>query len=92
MRQLDPRGADEFVYNRYANVGCEVPRLSHEASASLVYPDYYIWFLPPDLPALSKSGYRYILIPKEWPEASAYGFALIEKVSPGDLWIYRREN
>jgi hypothetical protein len=92
MRQLDPRGADEFVYNRYANVGCEVPRLSHEASASLVYPDYYIWFLPPDLPALSKSGYRYILIPKEWPEASAYGFALIEKVLPGDLWIYRREN
>jgi hypothetical protein len=92
MRQLDPRGANEFVYNRYANIGCEVPRLSHEASASLVYPDYYIWFLPPDLPALSESGYRYILIPKEWPEAAAYGFALIEKVSPGDLWIYRREN
>lgn len=90
MRQLDPRGTNEFVYNRYANIGCEVPRLSHEASASLVYPDYYFWFLPPDLTALSESGYRYILIPTEWPEAAAYGFVLIEKVSPGDLWIYRR--
>jgi hypothetical protein len=91
MRRLDPGGANQVVYNRYANIGCEVPRLSHEVSASLVYPDYYIWFLPPDLPALSESGYRYLLIPKEWPEASAYGFALVEKVSPGDLWIYRRE-
>jgi hypothetical protein len=91
MRQLDPSGANEFVYNRYANIGCEVSRLSHEASASLVYPDYYIWFLPPDLPALSESGYRYVLIPKEWPEAAAYRFVLVEKVSPGDLWIYRRE-
>jgi hypothetical protein len=90
MRQLDPGGENKFVYNRYANIGCEVPRLSHEASASLVYPDYYIWFLPPDLPALSQSGYRYVLIPKEWPEAPDYGFALVEKVSPGDLWIYQR--
>ena len=91
MRRLDPGGENELVYNRYANIGCEVPRQSHEASANLVYPDYYIWFLPPDLPALSEAGYRYILIPKEWPEAAAYGFALSEKVSPGDLWIYRRE-
>jgi len=91
LRQLDPEGANEAVYNRYANIGCEVPRLSHEASASLVYPDYYIWFLPPDLPVLAQSGYRYVVIPKEWPEAGAYGFALMEKVSPGNLWIYRRE-
>ena len=91
LHQLDPERAYEQVYNRYANVGCEVPRLSHESSASLVYFDYYIWFLPPDLPALIDAGYRYILIPKEWPEAANYGFALVEKISPGDLWIYRRE-
>ena len=91
MRRLDPGGANEFAYNRYANIGCEVPRLSPEASASLVYPDYYIWYLPPDFPALGERGYRYILIPNEWSEAASYGFALIEKVSPGDLWIYRRE-
>jgi len=91
MHRLD-QGANESVYNRYANIGCEMPRSSQETSASLVYFDYYIWFLPPDLPALSESGYRYILIPREWPEATTYGFALLERVSPGDLWIYRREN
>jgi hypothetical protein len=91
MHRLD-QGANESVYNRYANIGCEMPRLSHETSASLVYFDYYIWFLPPDLPALSESGYRYILIPREWPEATTHGFALLKRVSPGDLWIYRREN
>src|SRR5437588_6222987 len=91
FHQLDSGGANEFVYNRYANIGCEMPRLSHEVSVSVVYPDYYIWSLPPDLPILKGSGYRYILIPNEWPEAAMYGFALIEKVSPGDLWIYRRE-
>jgi len=91
FHQLDPGGGNDFVYNRYANIGCELPRLSHEVSANLVYPDYYIWFLPPDLPILKESGYRYVLIPNEWPEAARYGFALIEKITPGDLWIYRRE-
>ena len=91
FHQFDNGRANEFAYNRYANIGCEMPRLSHEVSVSVVYPDYYIWSLPPDLPILKGSGYRYILIPNEWPEAAAYGFALIEKVSPGDLWIYRRE-
>jgi hypothetical protein len=91
LHQLDPDRSNEAVYNRYANIGCEVPKLSHQPSASLVYFDYYIWFLPPDLPVLSESGYRYILIPTDWPEANSYGFALIEKVSPGNLWIYRRE-
>lgn len=91
FHQLDGGGANEFAYNRYANIGCEMPRLSHETSASLVYPDYYIWFLPPDLPILKDSGYRYILIPNEWPEAAKYGFRLIEKITPGDLWIYERQ-
>ncbi|HET9856962.1 MAG TPA: hypothetical protein VFP99_03935, partial [Chthoniobacterales bacterium] len=91
FHQLEPGRENEFVYNRYANIGCELPRLSNEASANLVYPDYYIWFLPPDLPVLKESGYRYVLIPNEWPEAARHGFALIEKLSPGDLWIYRRE-
>jgi hypothetical protein len=91
FHQLDGGGANEFAYNRYANIGCEMPRLSHEVSVSLVYPDYYIWFLPPDLPILKDSGYRYILIPNQWAEAATYGFALMERIAPGDLWIYRRE-
>jgi hypothetical protein len=89
FRQLDP-DEDDFTYNRYANIGCEVPRLSHQVSTGLVYPDFYILFLPPDLPLLEKAGYRYVLFPKDWPEAASYGFALIDRVMPGDLWIYRR--
>ena len=90
LHQLDS-GANESTYNRYANIGCEVPRKSHEVSASLVYPDYYILFLPPDLPVLANAGYRYILFPKEWTDGALYGFTLIEKITPGDLWIYRHD-
>src|SRR5947199_3806435 len=39
LHQLDS-GANESTYNRYANIGCEVPRKSHEVSAILVYPDF----------------------------------------------------
>jgi hypothetical protein len=91
FQQLDPDQAFKDVYNRYANIGCEIPRLSREASANLVYPDYYIWFLPPDSSPLIASGYRYVLIPQEWPDSATYGFAFLEKVTPSDLWIYRRE-
>jgi hypothetical protein len=91
FHQLDPSGANEFVYNRYANITCEIPKLSHEVSASLVYPDFYILFLPPNLPVLANAGYRYILYPKEWTDAARYGFTLIEKITPGDLWIYRHD-
>jgi len=88
FRQLDP-GEDDFTYNRYANIGCEVPRRSDQVSSSLVYPDFYILFLPPDLPLLQNAGYRYVLLPNDWPEAASYGFALVDRVIPGDLWIYR---
>ena len=88
LRRINPDA--ESVYNRYANIGCEFPKNSGESSAVLVYPDYYIWFLPPDTPALQESGYRYILIPEEWPGAADHGFALMEKLQPSELWIYKR--
>jgi hypothetical protein len=91
FHQLDPERAYEQVYNRYANVGCEIPGLPHEASASLVYFDYYIWFLPPDSPVLIAANYRYVLIPREWPDSALSGFVFLEKITPGDLWIYRRQ-
>jgi hypothetical protein len=91
FHQLDPSGASKFVYNRYANIACEIPKLSHEVSASLVYPDFYILFLPPDLPVLANAGYRYVLFPREWTDAALYGFSLIKKITPGDLWIYRHD-
>jgi hypothetical protein len=89
FHELDPDRSSEFAYNRYANIGCEMPRLSREVSASVVYPDFYILYLPPDLPILKEAGYRYILIPNEWPAAASYGYELLEKISPGDLWVYK---
>lgn len=89
LRRIDPDA--EPVYNRYANIGCEFPKSPGETKAVLVYPDYYIWFLPPDLAVLQQSGYRYILAPNEWPDAAVHGFALIERILPSDLWIYQRK-
>ena len=88
LRRIDP-GA-EAVYNRYANIGCEFPKRAGEMHAVLIYPDYYIWFLPPDLPLLREAGYRYILVPNEWPDAENHGFAMLEELLPGELWIYRQ--
>ncbi|HLW35905.1 MAG TPA: hypothetical protein VKS98_09620 [Chthoniobacterales bacterium] len=89
MRRIDAEA--EPVYNRYANIGCEFPKSAGETKAVLVYPDYYIWSLPPDSPVLQQSGYRYILTPTEWPGAADQGFAPIEKVLPSELWIYQRK-
>ena len=89
LRRIDPSA--ESVYNRYANIGCEFPKSTGETRAVLVYPDYYIWLLPPDLQLLRQSGYRYILIPNQWPDAETHGFALMEKLLPGELWIYRQK-
>ncbi len=91
MDQIDPNRSAESVYNRYANIDCEMPRSDNEVSALLVDPDFYLWYLPPDLPPLKRAGFDCLLIAKEWPEAARYGFGLVGKVSPGDLWIYRRE-
>lgn len=89
LRRINPDA--EAVYNRYANIGCEFPKSPGETKAVLVYPDYYIWFLPPDLPMLQQSAYRYILVPNEWPDAAAHGFALNDRILPSDLWIYQRK-
>lgn len=94
LRQLDAQPAEhDYIYNRYANIGCELPRKNDPAgtSASLVYPDYYIWFFPPDHPVLQRAGYRYALFPSAWPGANSYGFSLVEKITRGDLWIYRKK-
>ncbi len=95
LHQLDPLpAAHDYIYNRYANIGCELPRQNDPAgtSASLVHPDLYIWFFPPDHPVLQKAGYRYALFPSAWPGASSYGFSLVEDIKPANLWIYRFNN
>lgn len=90
--RLDPGGQHDWIYNRYANVGCELPRQGYEVSASLIHPDHYIWFLAPDLAVLQMAGYRYALFPSAWPGAASYGFSLFERIEPGNLWIYRYTN
>lgn len=90
LHRLDPRpSAHEYIYNRYANIGCELPsKNSNNPGASLVHPDFYIWFFPPDHPVLRRAGYRYALFPSAWPGARSYGFSLVAKVEQANLWIY----
>ncbi len=87
LHQLDP-GTNDFTYNRYANIVCELPRNELPVDGGLVSPDFYILFLPPNLPPFLNAGYRYVLFPNEWKAAATYGFSLVERISPGDLWIY----
>jgi hypothetical protein len=89
LHQLDPGGTNEFTYNRYANIVCELPRNGEPIDGGLVYPDFYILFLRPDLPLFQNAGYRYVLFPNEWKSARAYGFGFVEKVGASNLWIYR---
>ncbi|MGI8889282.1 MAG: DUF7657 domain-containing protein, partial [Chthoniobacterales bacterium] len=91
LYQLDPGGANEFTYNRYANIECELPRPGRRNSVDggLVYPDLYILFMAPDHPALVRAGYDFVVFPNAWADAKNYGFSLVEKVDQGDLWIYR---
>jgi hypothetical protein len=91
FRQLDPDGINKFTYNRYANIACELPRHENRVEGGLVYPDFYILFLPPDLPLLQQAGYNYVVFPAEWKGANSYGFSMIERVTDGDLWIYRSD-
>ena len=92
LYQLDPGGAHDWIYNRYANIVCELPRYGYQVSAGLANPDLYIWFLAPDLPTLQKAGYKYALFPSAWPGAASCGFSLREKIEPGNLWVYRCTN
>ena len=92
LYRLDPGGQHDWIYNRYANIGCQLPRDGFEISAGLVYPDLYIWFFAPDLPVLQKAGYRYALFPSAWPGAASWGFSFFEKIEPGNLWVYRYSN
>ena len=88
LHQLDP-GNNDFTYNRYANIACDLPRNELVVDGGLVYPDFYILFFPPNLPLFLNAGYRYVLFPNEWKDAGSYGFSLVERIVPNDLWIYR---
>jgi hypothetical protein len=88
--QLDPGGIGAPVYNRYANIECELAEDSPAASARLFHHDSYILFLPPELPALRETGCRYFLFPTVWPRAEQHGFTQVYANQRSGIFIYER--
>ena len=92
MQQLDAEGSARQIYNRYATITALLPGSPGTVAWNLVYDDFYQIALPPDHLALRERGYNYLLFPREWFNASLHGFALIEKIEPGRLFVYKRLN
>jgi len=88
--QLDPDGVGAPVYNRYANIECELNEDSSAASARPFHHDSYILFLPPELPALREIGCRYFLFPAVWPRAEQHGFTQVYSNSRSGIFVYKR--
>lgn len=90
LRRLDPKGDYDSIYNRYANILCELPQRPGESNFALVFPNLYIMFLPPELAILEADGYRYVLFPRVWANAPLFGFSLIHELEANKIWIYQR--
>jgi len=88
--QLDPDGIGAPVYNRYANIECELAEDSPAASARLFHHDSYILFLPPELPTLREIGCRYFLFPAVWRRAEQHGFTEVYSNSRSGIFVYKR--
>jgi hypothetical protein len=88
--QLDPDGIGAPVYNRYANIECELAEDSSAASARLFHHDSYILFVPPELPVLREIGCRYFLFPALWPGAEQDGFTQVYANARSGIFIYKR--
>jgi hypothetical protein len=88
--QLDPDGVGAPVYNRYANIECELVEDSSGASARPFHHDSYILFLPPELPMLREIGCRYFLFPAVWPRAEQHGFTPVYSNPRSGIFVYKR--
>lgn len=88
---LDPGGALASIYNRYANIVCELPQQRGQGTFELVAPDLYVIAMPPELSPLAENGYRLAVYPREWSDAGQYGFKQIVAMRESRVWIYRRE-
>jgi hypothetical protein len=89
MRQLDPDGRYESIYNRYANVRLYLPDGPEPVWFANIAIRGFAIMLPPDLPLLKRGGYRYAMFPRPWLDASLYGFSLVEEIEPAGLYIYK---
>jgi hypothetical protein len=89
LRQLDPKGEYEAIYNRYAWIICAPKVFPEEVSFTLLQPEFYTMYLPPSLPLLQEQNYRYYVFRTVWRDASLYDFSLA--ASPSDnIFIYAR--
>jgi hypothetical protein len=89
LRQLDPKGKYETIYNRYGWIICTPKIFPEEVSFTLLQPEFYTMHLPPSLPWLQEQNYRYYVFRTAWPDASLYDFSLVGNPS-NNLFIYRR--
>jgi hypothetical protein len=89
LRRIDPKGAGDFIYNRYANIAYELPKHPNQINFNLIYPDFYMAFISPDYPVLQQAGCRYLMFPNVWLDAESNGFSLVKEIHPSRLWIYR---
>jgi len=90
LRQLDPHGAYETIYNRYGWIICAVQVFPEEVRFSLLQPDFYTIYLPPGLPVLRSANYRYYVFRGVWRDASLYDFSLVATTPSNSLCVYRR--
>lgn len=91
FRLLDPAGALSSIYNRYANIVCQLPQQRGQGTFELLAPDLYVVAMPPELPPLAQNGYRFAVFPRDWSDATDYGFRQIAAVPESRVWVYRRE-
>ena len=89
-RALDPEGAYERVYNRYAWIVCIPKVFPDEVSFTLRHTDGFTINLPPGLKLLREAGYDYYAFGSQWPDAFFYDFVEVAKPPTESLWIYRR--
>ena len=90
MRQIDPSGEFDGIYNRFAYINVTLPNEPGEVAFTLDSFNLYEFTLPPEHPALGREDYRYLMFPRAWPEAEQHGFSLVAQVEASPLHIYKR--
>jgi len=90
MHEFDPQDRAGSAYNRYANIVVLCPKDPRNVNVGLIAPDAYKITLSPDLPPLRRRGYRYVVFPRDWPDAARHGFSLVEQIEPSQLYVYKR--
>jgi hypothetical protein len=90
MRQIDPGGELEGIYNRFAYINVTLPNEPGEIAFMLDSFNRYEFTLPPDHPALIRNNYQYLIFPRPWWASEVYGFRSVDDIATSHLHIYKR--